>query len=71
MQDKKQKDKINNMIDIILRVIPIAIAMGIAVIVLSMMRSITLYNGMELLGLGLTSLGISSIRNKSNKKNKT
>lgn len=69
VQDKKQKDKINNMIDIILRVIPIA--MGIAVIVLSMMRNISLYNGMELLGLGLTSLGISSIRNKSNKKNET
>ena len=69
VQDKKQRDKINDIIDIILRVIPIA--MGIAVIVLSMMRNITLYNGMELLGLGLTSLGISSIRNNDNEKNKT
>lgn len=47
-------------LDLILKVIPLA--MGIAVTVLSVMKEIDLNSGFQLLGIGLTCVGIGSLR---------
>lgn len=49
-------------LDLILKVIPLA--MGIAVTVLSAMKEIDLNSGFQLLGIGLTCVGIGSLLGK-------
>lgn len=50
----------DSVLDLILRVIPLA--MGIAVTVLSVMKEIDLNSGFQLLGIGLTCVGLGSLR---------
>lgn len=52
----------DSILDLILKVIPLA--MGIAVTVLSIMKEIDLNSGFQLLGIGLTCVGIGSLRGK-------
>ena len=44
----------------------VALAMGIAVVVLSVMKQIEMESAMTMLGIGLTSLAISSLSKKEN-----
>ena len=41
----------------------IALAMGVAVIVMSILRTLTPVTGMFLLGIGVTALGIAGLQN--------
>lgn len=52
----------DSILDLILKVIPLA--MGIAVTVLSVMKEIDLNSGFQLLGIGLTCVGIGLLRGK-------
>ena len=50
------------MISLVLRAI--TLAMGIAVIVLSLLRALDLNSGFTLIGIGLASAGIAMLRNQ-------
>lgn len=54
------REKLEQMISLILKAL--TVAMGVAVIVLSILESIDLYAGFKLLGLGLACAGISLLR---------
>lgn len=54
------REKLEQMINLILKAL--TVAMGVAVIVLSILESIDLYAGFKLLGLGLACAGISLLR---------
>ena len=59
MSDKKEKDKQNpkELINLIFKTV--ALAMGIAVVVLSIMESIELNSAVLMLGIGLACMGVS------------
>lgn len=59
------KEKAEEIISIILRAIPIA--MGIAVIVTTILKEIDVFSALTLLGIGLTCLGIYTFHEKENK----
>ena len=56
------KRKINEIIDLALK--GVALAMGIAVVVLSIMKQIEVESAMTMLGIGLASLAITSLSKK-------
>lgn len=58
-KEEKANDKIDKIIDLILKVIPLA--MGVAVVVTSVMREIDLYSGFTMLGIGLACIGIQQL----------
>ena len=58
------KKKIDEIVDVAFK--GVALAMGIAVVVLSVMKEIEMESAMAMLGIGLTSLAISSLSKKEN-----
>ena len=58
------KKKIDEIVDVAFK--GVALAMGIAVVVLSIMKQIEMESAMTMLGIGLTSLAISSLSKKEN-----
>lgn len=55
--------EIDRVLDLVFKAV--ALAMGVAVVVLSALRKLDFYSGFSLMGLGLTCAGISLLRNKS------
>lgn len=58
------KKKIDEIIDVAFK--GVALAMGIAVVVLSIMKQIEIESAITMLGIGLTSIAISSLSKKEN-----
>ena len=56
------------MVDLILKAI--ALAMGIGVVVLSVMKTLDVSTGILLLGIGLTCISMTALPKKSDGKNK-
>ena len=63
-KEEPLKKKIDEIIDVAFK--GVALAMGIAVVVLSVMKQIEMESAMTMLGIGLTSLAISSLSKKEN-----
>ena len=61
-KDDAPKKKIDEIIDVAFK--GVALAMGIAVVVLSIMKQIEMESAITMLGIGLTSLAISSFSKK-------
>lgn len=59
-QEQKGEKGIRSTIELILKVIPVA--MGVAVVTLSIMKEIDMYSGFTMLGIGLACIGISMLR---------
>ena len=59
-KDEPAESRAGAVADIVLRAIPVA--MGVAVIVTSLLHSIDLYSGFSMLGIGLACVGISLLR---------
>ena len=59
-KDEQAESRAGAVADIVLRAIPVA--MGVAVIVTSLLHSIDLYSGFPMLGIGLACVGISLLR---------
>lgn len=55
--------EIDRVLDLVFKAV--ALAMGVAVVVLSALEKLDLHSGFSLMGLGLTCAGISLLRNKS------
>ena len=60
---KKDSTEISEILDIALK--GIALAMGIAVVVLSFLNQIEIKNAMSMLGIGLVCLALSQFSNKN------
>lgn len=56
---RKEKG-IRSTIELILKVVPVA--MGVAVVTLSIMKEIDMYSGFTMLGIGLACIGISMLK---------
>ena len=65
-QPKKENNKINEIINIVL--IGVGLAMGICIIVTSTLKQIELNTAITMLGIGMTCLAIYLLKNKDNKK---
>ncbi len=65
-QPKKENNKINEIIDMAL--IGVGLAMGICIIVTSTLKQIELNIAISMLGIGMTCLAIYLLKNKDNKK---
>ena len=65
-QPKKENNKINEIIDMAL--IGVGLAMGICIIVTSALKQIELNTAITMLGIGMTCLAIYLLKNKDNKK---
>ena len=65
-QPKKENNKINDIINIVL--IGVGLAMGICIIVTSTLKQIELNTAITMLGIGMTCLAIYLLKNKDNKK---
>lgn len=63
-KEKKPEDKAGAVVDTVLRAIPVA--MGVAVVVTSLLHSIDLYSGLSLLGIGLACAGINLLKKEKN-----
>ena len=61
-KDDASKKKIDEIVDVAFK--GVALAMGIAVVVLSIMKQIEMESAITMLGIGLTSLAISSLSKK-------
>ena len=61
-KDDASKKKIDGIIDVAFK--GVALAMGIAVVVLSIMKQLEIESAITMLGIGLTSLAISSLSKK-------
>ena len=59
-QEQKGEKGIRSTIELILKVIPVA--MGVAVVTLSIMKEIDMYSGFTMLGIGLACIGISMLK---------
>lgn len=59
-KDEQAESRAGTVADIVLRAIPVA--MGVAVVVTSLLHSIDLYSGFSMLGIGLACTGISLLR---------
>ena len=59
-KDEQAESRAGAVADIVLRAIPVA--MGVAVVVTSLLHSIDLYSGFSMLGIGLACTGISLLR---------
>lgn len=64
-QTQKEDNNADEIINIIL--IGIGLAMGISIIVTSILKQLEIYNGFIMLGIGLTSLSIFLLKNKKDK----
>ena len=64
-QEKKEDNKINEIINIAL--IGIGLAMGICVMVTSILKQIDMNSAITMLGIGMTSFGIYLLKNKDSK----
>lgn len=58
--ENNKDEEMNNIIDLILRAVPLA--MGVATVVLSVLKTIDIYSGFSLLGIGLACISISLFR---------
>ena len=63
-KEEPLKKKIDEIVDVAFK--GVALAMGIAVVVLSIMKQIEMDSAITMLGIGLTSLAISSLSKKEN-----
>ena len=63
-KEKKPEDKAGAVVATVLRAIPVA--MGVAVVVTSLLHSIDLYSGLSLLGIGLACAGINLLKKEKN-----
>ncbi|MBP3665361.1 MAG: helix-turn-helix transcriptional regulator [Tyzzerella sp.] len=59
-QEQKEEKGIRSTIELILKVVPVA--MGVAVVTLSIMKEIDMYSGFTMLGIGLACIGISMLK---------
>ena len=57
-----KEDKFGKIMDITLKAIPLA--MGVAVVVSSVMKTIDIYSGFSMLGIGLVCIGINGLSKK-------
>lgn len=57
----KSADKTKTLVELILKAV--ALAMGVAAVVLSSLKAIDVYSGLTMLGIGLTALGLAGIKN--------
>ena len=64
-QTQKEDNNADEIINIIL--IGIGLAMGISIIVTSILKQLEIYNGFIMLGIGLTRLAIFLLKNKKDK----
>ncbi len=64
-KEEPLKKKIDKIIDVAFK--GVALAMGIAVVVLSIMKQLEIESAITMLGIGLTSLAISSLSKKNDK----
>ena len=64
LKEDTSKKKIDEIIDVAFK--GVALAMGIAVVVLSIMKQLEIESAITMLGIGLTSLAISSLSKKEN-----
>ena len=65
-QSKKENNKINEIVNIVL--IGIGLAMGICIIVTSILNQIDTNNAMIMLGIGMSCLATYLLKNKDNKQ---
>lgn len=65
-QSKKDNNKIDEIVNIAL--LGVGLAMGICIIVTSILKQIDLNNAITMLGLGLSSLAIYLLKNRENKQ---
>ena len=65
-QSKKENKKIDEIVNIVL--IGIGLAMGICIIVTSVLKQIDINNAMTMLGLGVSCLSIYLLKNRDNKQ---
>ena len=65
-QSKKENKKIDEIVNIVL--IGIGLAMGICIIVTSILKQIDINNAMTMLGLGVSCLSIYLLKNRDNKQ---
>ena len=63
-KEEPAKKKIDEIVDVAFK--GVTLAMGIAVVVLSIMKQIEMDSAITMLGIGLTSLAISSLSKKEN-----
>lgn len=63
-KEESLKKKIDKIVDVAFK--GVALAMGIAVVVLSIMKQIEMDSAITMLGIGLTTLAISSLSKKEN-----
>lgn len=63
-KEESLKKKIDKIVDVAFK--GVALAMGIAVVVLSIMKEIEMDSAITMLGIGLTTLAISSLSKKEN-----
>ena len=62
-EDNSAKNRVMQMVDLILRVLPLA--MGVAVVVLSILKALDTASAIALLGIGLACAGLSLLNQKS------
>ena len=65
-QSKKENNKFDEIINIVL--IGIGLAMGICIIVTSILKQIDINNAITMLGIGMSCLAIYLLKNKDNKQ---
>ena len=65
-QSKKENNKIDEIVNIVL--IGIALAMGICIIVTSILKQIDMNNAITMLGIGMSCLAIYLLKNKNDKQ---
>ena len=65
MHKKQDNSKINDIINIIL--IGVGLAMGVCIVVTSILKQIDMNNAITLLGIGMSCLSIYLLKNKNDK----
>ena len=65
MHKKQDNSKINDIINIIL--IGVGLAMGVCIVVTSILKQIDMNNAITLLGIGISCLSIYLLKNKNDK----
>lgn len=65
-QSKKENNKVDEIVNIAL--IGIGLAMGICIIVTSILKQINMYNAITMLGIGISCLAIYLLKNKESKQ---
>ena len=67
-QSKKENKKIDEIVNIVL--VGIGLAMGICVIVTSILKQIDMNNAITMIGIGMSCLAVYLLKNKNEKNNK-